>query len=45
MDIDNCYISFGNVKHEHISEDGTRKFLVNFNPDEVECMFLCVASC
>eukprot|EP00026_Physarum_polycephalum_P009187 Phypoly_transcript_09300.p1 GENE.Phypoly_transcript_09300~~Phypoly_transcript_09300.p1 ORF type:complete len:315 (+),score=35.60 Phypoly_transcript_09300:275-1219(+) len=37
---DNFYVSFGDVKHEHISEDGTRKFLVNFNPDEVECVYI-----
>jgi len=36
----NFHISFGNVNNHHISEDGTQKYLVNFNPDEVECVYI-----
>lgn len=29
----------GEVRHDSLSDDGTRKFLVNFRPEEVECMY------
>jgi len=33
-------ISFGSVNNHRVSEDGTQKYLINFNPDEVECVYI-----
>lgn len=32
------YISYGNVSNDLISSDGTRKWLFEFENDQVECM-------
>eukprot|EP01111_Echinosteliopsis_oligospora_P009959 TRINITY_DN3015_c0_g3_i2.p1 TRINITY_DN3015_c0_g3~~TRINITY_DN3015_c0_g3_i2.p1 ORF type:complete len:211 (+),score=59.80 TRINITY_DN3015_c0_g3_i2:81-713(+) len=33
-------IDYGIVRNEKISFDGTRKFLLNYSPDEVECVYI-----